>query len=95
VKDFIDRTVSLVNQPTPPFENVRVALVTIAAENGFDLHNELLSRWLKTQGAQLIGSIDVYAWDKDDLAHDRAQKLRLEEFASEIRRKMSSPLIMA
>jgi len=95
VKDFIDRTVSLVNQPTPPFENIRVALVTIAAENGFDLHNELLSRWLETQGAQLIGSIDVYAWDKDDLAHDRAQKLRLEGFASEIRRKMNSPLIVA
>lgn len=90
VKDFIDRTVSLANQPTPPFENLGVALVTIAAENGFELHNELLSRWLETLGAQLIGSIDLYAWDKDDLAHDRAQKLRLANFASQMRWKMRS-----
>jgi len=90
MKDFIDRTVSLVNQPTPPFENISVALVTIAAENGFELHNELLSRWLQTQGAQLIGSINLYAWDKNDLAHDRPQKLKLERFASEIRGKMNS-----
>lgn len=95
MKAFIDRTVSLVNQPTPPFENTWAALVTIAAENGFELHNELLSRWLKTQGAQLIGSVDVYAWDKDDLANDRAQKLRLEVFASEVLRKMSSLVTVA
>jgi multimeric flavodoxin WrbA len=95
MKDFIDRTVSLVNQPTLPFENIKVVLVTIAAENGFELHNELLSRWLRTQGAELIGSMDVYAWDKDDLAHDRPQKLKLEGFASEIREKMNSLFTMA
>lgn len=95
MKDFIDRTFSLVNQPANPFENARVALVTVAAENGFELHNELLSRWLKAQGAQVIGSIDVYAWDKDDLARDGAQKLRLEGFASEMRSKMESRLIAA
>lgn len=95
VKDFIDRTVSLVNQPTPPFESTKVALVTIAAENGFELHNELLSRWLRAQGARVIGSINVYAWDKDDLAHDDAQRERLEGFASKIRTKMGSLLTVA
>lgn len=95
MKDFIDRTVSFVNQPIPPFESVKVVLVTIAAENGFELHKELLSRWLETQGAQLIGSMDVYAWDRDDLAHDRPQKLKLERFASEIRGKMNSLFTVA
>ncbi len=90
-KDFMDRTLSLVHQPTPPFQNLRVALVTIAAENGFELHNEVLSRWLKAQGAQLIGSIDIYAWDHDDLAHDRPQMLRLARFATELREKIGSP----
>jgi multimeric flavodoxin WrbA len=90
MKDFIDRTVSFINQPIRPFANIKVALVTVAAEDGFELHNELLSGWLSAQGAQLIGSIDVYAWDKDDLAHDRPQTLKLEKFASEIRGKMKS-----
>lgn len=92
MKDFIDRTVSFVNQPARPFERSKAVLVTIAAENGFELHNELLSGWLETQGAQLIGSMDVYAWDRDDLAQDRPQKLKLERFASEVRGKMSSLL---
>jgi multimeric flavodoxin WrbA len=95
MKDFIDRTVSLVNQPSPSFENIKVVLVTIAAENGFELHNELLSRWLRAQGAKVIGSIDVYAWDKDDLAHDRPQTLRLERLASEICGKMNSQSAVA
>jgi hypothetical protein len=40
------------------------------------------------QGAELIGGIDVLAWDKDDLVHDRPQQLRLARFASEICGKM-------
>jgi len=91
MKDFIDRTVSFVNQPTPPFESIKTVLVTIAAENGFELHNELLSRWLRTQGAQIIGSMDLYAWERDDLAHDRPQRLKLQRFAREILQKMKSP----
>lgn len=88
MKDFIDRTVSLFNRPTPPFENRKVVLVTIAAEDGFELHSELLSSWLKAQGAELIGGIDALAWDKDDLVHDRPQQPRLARFASEIRGKV-------
>jgi len=64
-------------------------LITVAAENGFELHNELLSRWLKAHGAQIIGSINVYASEKDDLQHDRSQRRKLEEFASEISGKMN------
>jgi multimeric flavodoxin WrbA len=89
MKDFIDRTFSFVNQPAPLFEHIKVVLVTIAAENGFGLHNELLSRWLKAQGAELIGGMDLLAWDKNDLAHDRPQRAKLEGFASEICGKMS------
>jgi multimeric flavodoxin WrbA len=95
MKDVIDRTFSLVNQPTLPLEKTRVALITVAAENGFELHNELLSRWLKTQGAQLIGSIDIHAWGKEDLAHDRPQQQRLEAFAAELRRIMTSRVTVA
>ena len=89
MKDFIDRTFSVMNQPALSFANAKVALVTVAAENGFELHNELLSRWLKAHGAQVIGSIDVYAWEKDDLQHDRSQRKKLKEFASEISGKIN------
>jgi multimeric flavodoxin WrbA len=84
VKDFIDRTFSVVNQPKLSFANAKVALVTVAAENGFELHNELLSRWLKVHDAQVVGSIDVYASEKNDLVQDRSQIAKLKEFASEI-----------
>ena len=89
MKDFIDRTFSVMNQPALAFANTTVALVTVAAENGFELHNELLSRWLKAHGGQVIGSIDVYASEKDDLVHDRSQRKKLQEFASEISGKMN------
>lgn len=95
MKDFIDRTISFVNQPTPPFEGIKAVLVTIAAENGFELHNELLSRWLPTQGAQIIGSLDLYAWEPDDLANDRPQRLKLQRFALEILQKMNPPFNVA
>jgi len=88
VKDFIDRTFSAVNQAALSFANTKVALVTVAAENGFELHNELLTRWLKAHDAQVIGSIEVYAFERDDLVHDRTQIKKLEEFASEIRGKI-------
>jgi multimeric flavodoxin WrbA len=89
VKDFIDRTFSVVNQPALSFANTKVALVTVAAENGFELHNELLSRWLKVHDAQVIGSIDVYASGKNDLVEDRSQIKKLEEFSAEISAKMN------
>jgi multimeric flavodoxin WrbA len=83
MKDFIDRTVSVGTHPIPPFQGKKVALVTVAAENGFELLNELLSRWLRRFGAQIIGDIKVYAWEKNDLAHDGSQIAKLKEFASE------------
>jgi hypothetical protein len=83
MKDFIDRTVSVGTHPVPPFKDKKVALVTVAAENGFELLNELLSRWLRRFGAQIIGDIKVYAWEKNDLAHDSSQIAKLKEFASE------------
>jgi hypothetical protein len=89
VKDFIDRTFSVVNQPALSFANTKVALVTVAAENGFELHNELLSRWLRVHDAQVIGSIDVYAFGKNDLVEDRSQIKKLEEFSAEIWAKMN------
>jgi len=45
--------------------------------------------WLKVQGAQVMGSINVVAWEKDDLGHDRSQREKLEEFASEISGKVN------
>jgi len=89
MKDFIDRTFSVANHPVPPFKDKKVALVTVAAENGFELFNELLSRWLRHYGAEIIGDIEVYAWEKNDLVHDSAQMAKLEEFASETLRKMN------
>jgi hypothetical protein len=62
MKDFIDRTVSCGTDPVPPFKNKKGALVTVAAENGFELQNDLLSRWLRRYEAQIIGHIELYAW---------------------------------
>jgi multimeric flavodoxin WrbA len=89
MKDFIDRTVSLNTHPVPPFNGKRVALVTVAAENGFELQYELLSRWLRHYGARIVGHIDVYAWERDELLHDAAQMARLQDFAAEIVGKMN------
>ena len=84
LKDFIDRTFSVATHPVPPFKDKKVALVTVAAENGFELLTELLSRWLRHYGAEIIGEIEVYAWEKNDLVHDSSQMTKLREFASEM-----------
>jgi multimeric flavodoxin WrbA len=84
MKDFIDRTLSLGAGTSPVFEGKRVALATVAAENGFDLHNELLTRWLKRFGARVIGRIELYASNVGDLVADRSQMERLKAFAGEI-----------
>ena len=88
MKDFIDRTISVGTHPVPPFKDKKVALVTIAAENGFELLNELLSRWLRHYKAHIIGDIELYAWEKDDLVHDDSQIAKLKGFASEMIEKM-------
>ena len=59
-------------------------LATVAAENGFDLHNALLSRWVKRFGAEVVGTIDLVASNVGDLVADRSQTERLEAFAGEI-----------
>jgi len=86
MKNFIDRTVSFYAHPAPLFEDKKVVLATIAAENGFELHNELLSGWLRCYGAHIVGSIDLYAWEKNDLAQDSSQIARLEGLAAGIMR---------
>jgi len=89
MKDFIDRTISVGTHSVSPFKDKQVALVTIAAENGFELLNELLSRWLRHYGAQIIGDIELYAWEKNDLVHDSSQIAKLKGFASEMMGKMN------
>lgn len=84
MKDFIDRTLSLGAGTSPVFEGKRVALATVAAENGFDLHNELLTRWLKRFGARVIATIGLYASNVGDLVADRSQTEGLKAFAGEI-----------
>lgn len=86
MKDFIDRTVSRGAGTSPVFEGKKAGLVTVAAENGFELHNELLSRWLKRFGAQVIGTIDLHAGGKDDLAADADQMEELGAFALRVAR---------
>ena len=88
MKDFIDRTISIGTLPVAPFQDKKVALVAVAAENGFELLNELLSRWLRRFGAEIIGDIEVYASEKNDLAHDSSQIAKLKAFASETVGKM-------
>jgi hypothetical protein len=84
MKDVIDRTLSLGPGTSPVFAGKSVALVTVAAENGFDLHNALLSRWVKRFGAEVVGTIDLVASNVGDLVADRSQTERLEAFAGEI-----------
>jgi multimeric flavodoxin WrbA len=86
MKDFVDRTLSLGAGTSPVFDGKKVALATVAAENGFELHNELLSRWVKRFGAQVIATIDLYAGGKGDLAADGAQMEELEAFALRVAR---------
>jgi NAD(P)H-dependent FMN reductase len=87
MKDVIDRALSLGPGTSPVFAGKSVALVTEAAENGFDLHNALLSRWVKRFGAEVVGTIDLVASNVGDLVADRSQTERLEAFAGEILRK--------
>ncbi len=84
MKDFIDRTLSLGAGMSPVFEGKKVALATVAAENGFELHNELISRWVKRFGAQVVGTIDLYAGGKGDLAAHDDQMEELKAFAQRI-----------
>jgi multimeric flavodoxin WrbA len=86
MKDFVDRTLSLGPGTSPVFDGKKVALATVAAEDGFDLHNELLTRWLKRFGARVIGTIDLYAGGKGALAADGAQLEELVAFALRVAR---------
>jgi multimeric flavodoxin WrbA len=79
VKNFIDRTLSVSRAPEKPFAGQKIVLVTVAEENGFELQNELLSRWLRHYGAHIVAMIDLTAGGRHDLQRDSRQLRRLKD----------------
>jgi len=66
LKDFMDRTHGWYALGKL-FEGKRAALISVAADSGFESHDTAILGWLRYYGATIAGTARVLARDKGDL----------------------------
>lgn len=81
VKNAMDRSVQFSFAERDVFDGQRFALVTISEESGWKEHNWFPTTWFRQFGGEVVGSIDIQATYRDDLAKDGAQLAALRAFA--------------
>ena len=77
----MDRSVQFSFAEPDVFDGQRFALVTISEESGWKEHSWFPTTWFRHFGGEVVGSIDIQATYRDDLAKDGAQLAVLRAFA--------------
>lgn len=85
MKDFIDRTHSTYVFHGYFKRNCRAFNVTIAAWEGFETCEKIMSSWVENYGADVIESIRIVACEKGDLAAKSENMNKLDQLISSIR----------
>jgi multimeric flavodoxin WrbA len=81
-KDFIDRTHAFYPDKKR-FIGKRVAVISVAADGGFPSHEKIMS-WLESYGAKYVGSVRLYAREKNELQQKPKQLEKLKGFAEKL-----------
>ena len=88
LKDFIDRSHGVYACETGPFAGKKAALISVAADSGFETHEAMLSAWLAHYGADILGKIRLLAREKHDLLESPSELQRLDEFLHRLKARL-------
>jgi multimeric flavodoxin WrbA len=80
LKDFMDRSHGwFVAEPI--FQGKQAGIINVAADSGFQSHEEALRGWLSYYGAEIAASVNLLAREAGDLEANPTECARLDEFA--------------
>jgi len=88
MKDFIDRSHGVFARETGPFVGKKAAVISVAADSGFETHEAMISTWLGHYGAEVVGTLRLLAREKDDLVNSASALQRLDDFIRGVRAKL-------
>lgn len=83
MKNFIDRTHGYYTDHTV-LRGKCAALISVAADGGFEPHEEVMASWLRTYGAKILGTARVLAREKGDLQTRPHEMAKVEELVKAI-----------
>jgi multimeric flavodoxin WrbA len=88
MKDFIDRSHGVYARRAKPFAGKKAAIISVAADSGFQTHERILTTWLRHYGAEIVGQIRLLAREKDDLIGNPSELRKLDQFVRRIKGRL-------
>jgi hypothetical protein len=92
MKDFLDRTHWWYKGPQRVLEGTKAAVLSIAADSGFEPHEAAIVSVLTTYGADIVSTAWLYAREKDDLRESPAEQEKLAEVARALAGALKAPM---
>ena len=84
MKDFIDRSHGYFAVPTKILNGKKAYLISVAADGGFEPHEDVMASWLGYYGAEIGEKVRIYGREKGDVQANAREVGKLEELAAHI-----------
>jgi multimeric flavodoxin WrbA len=88
VKDFIDRTHAWYACPQKFPVGKKMGLISIAADSGFETHEEIMAVWANYYGIEVIDKVRILAREKGDLGKNNEHMNNLNKFTSNVMKSL-------
>jgi multimeric flavodoxin WrbA len=81
MKDFIDRTHAIYRgRFQRPMSGQKAFILSVAADSGFETHEDIMTSWLRVYGAQIKGQAQLLARESGDIAKNPMEMEKLKAF---------------
>ncbi len=85
MKDFIDRTHAIYRgRFQRPMSGKKGFILSVAADSGFETHEDIMSSWLRVYGAQIKGRVQLLARESGDIEKSPIEMEKLKNFTESI-----------
>jgi multimeric flavodoxin WrbA len=84
MKDFLDRTHWWYKGPQQVLQGKKAAVLSVAADSGFETHEAAIVSVLRTYGAEVVATEWIHAREKNDLQDSLAEQEKLAEAARKL-----------
>lgn len=84
LKDFIDRTHAWYACPQKVHHGVKMALISVAGDEGFESHESVMTCWAEYYNIEIIGKARLIARERGDLENSPSQLAKLDNLVSRV-----------
>lgn len=84
MKNFIDRTHAWYASPQKFHHGVKMGLISVAGDGGFDTHESIMSCWAEYYGIEIIAKTRLIAREMGELENRQSEIDKLDHFVNKI-----------